>query len=96
MGMITYRDIFIPFSWEDQVTLHQLLTNIAIQMNHQNPSTFKSEKYKTHEVVAHYAHALEIIQQRLAGPKTKTATSNGTIVTIICMIIYSVSTKALD
>jgi hypothetical protein len=65
-------------------------------MNHQNLSAFKLEKYAQHEIVAHHARALEIIQQRLTDPKTKTATSNGTIATIICMIIYSVSTKPLD
>jgi hypothetical protein len=46
-------------------------------MNHQNLSAFKLEKYAQHEIVAHHARALEIIQQRLTDPKTKTATRMG-------------------
>ena len=62
-----------------------------MQMNRQNPSAFECEKYQPLEIVADHSRTLKIVQQRLED--LNEVTSNGTIATIIYMIIHSVRPK---
>jgi len=92
-----YKESIFPLALTDVAAFHQVLANIAIQLEtHRLPDrgTEKAIDYEKYEVETRHNAALQIIRKRLMDPQE--ATSDGTIATIIAMICYSVSCLFLD
>jgi len=87
-----YKEVIFPLGLTDVAAFHQVLANIAVQLEfHRLPGqeTEKAIDYEKCEVETRHNAALQITRKRLMNPQE--AISDGTIATIITMICYSVS-----
>lgn len=88
-----YKEAFLPLGLTDTAAFHQILANLAVQLNGHRPPGAKVAGYEKTEVLAHHTTAMAMVQKRLKDPKE--ATSDGTIATVIAMACYAVSVLRL-
>lgn len=85
-----YKEAFFPVGLTDTAAFHQMLANLAVQLQVHRTEGYAITEYEMKEVIAHHTTALALIFKRLQDPAE--ATSEGTIATIIAMVCYAVST----
>jgi len=83
-----YKRAFFPIGLTDAAAFHQVLANLAMQLNRYRAPGQTVADYEQREVVTRHTAALHLIQKRMSNPNE--ATQDGTIATIVAMICYSV------
>lgn len=86
-----YKDAFLPVGLTDKAAFHQILANLAVQLDGHRFHGQDVAEYEKAEVLAHHTTAMAMVQKRLQDPRQ--ATSDGTIATVIAMACYAHLTK---
>jgi hypothetical protein len=87
--MKNLRDSFFPVGLLDAAAFHQALAVLAIHLPfNRSKDLNKSLDYETTEIIAHHAKAIKMLKLRMED--VNSATSDGTVGTIVLMVCYAV------